>query len=52
VDSVSLDADSEEAVFSLLAGSSSFAGFFSILGFGLGILLILATCITKGYPLY
>jgi hypothetical protein len=51
VGSVSLDADSEVGVFPLLAGSS-FAGFFSILGLGFGILLTLETFITKEHPLH
>jgi len=50
--SPSLGADSEEVVFSLLAGSSSFAVFFSTLGFGFGILLTLETCTMKEHTLY
>ena len=50
--SPSLGADSEEVVFSLLAGSSSFAVVFSTLGFGFGILLTLETCTMKEHTLY
>jgi hypothetical protein len=51
VGSDSFDPDSGDGIFPLLAGTS-FAGFFSILGFGFGILLTLETCTTKENPLY